>query len=43
MIILKEFSEKVDFEKADDKKIMKNYPACKELMLLFYVVYFRDL
>ena len=33
MIFLKEFFEKVDFEKksADNKKIMQNYPVDKEL------------
>ena len=32
MVFLKEFSEKVDFEKnqRDDIKSMKTYPACKE-------------
>ena len=34
MICLKEVLDKVDLEKkADDKKIMKNYPACKELII----------
>ena len=35
-MFLKEFFEKVNFEKksADDKKIMKNYPACKEVFLI---------
>ena len=34
MVFLKEFFEKVDFEKksVDDKKSIENYPACKELM-----------
>ena len=35
IMLLKEFFEKIDFEKktADDNKSMKNYPACKELMI----------
>ena len=35
MVFLKEFFEKVDFEKksADDKKNMKNFPGGKELKL----------
>ena len=33
IVFMKEFFEKVNFEKsADDEKIMKNYPACKEIM-----------
>ena len=33
IVFLKEFFEKVNFEKisADDKKNLKNYPACKDL------------
>ena len=34
IVFLKDFCEKVNSEKADDNKSMKNYPASKELMLL---------
>ena len=35
MVFLREFFENIDFEKIQQmtKKIMKNYPACKELRI----------
>ena len=37
MVFLKEFFQKVNFEKqaADDRKSIKNYPVCNELMTYF--------
>ena len=39
LVFLKEFFEKVDFEKktADNNKSMKNYPGCKELKYIINI------
>ena len=40
-MLLKEFFLKVNFEKksADDNKIMKNYPACKDIANVYKMKY----
>ena len=36
MVFLKDFLEKLILKSADDKKIIKNYPACEELIIMLY-------